>query len=555
MADGAAGKRLIVSPRAKGVVMSDRNVAVQNDHRHWGDEVIRRTNGVPFLVYKDRPRSVSVLLDEANRWRGRTYLVQGDERITFDEFLVLVDRGCARLRETGVRPGDRVLLLAWNSNQWVVGFWSLIRAGAIVILGNGWWSDEEVEHALTTCTPALVVTDDSHRKKVSDQYECVLLTELGDDVVAFEEQSTHDALDEDSPAMILFTAGTTGSPKGVVLSHLSLIALQQSLLHITKKLPWQLSDDYVAEVVLVTGPLFHIGGIQSLVRSVITGETLVFPRRKFDPDEVLRLIEQERVTRWGGVPTMLSRVLADPTLQTRDLTSLVSLTLGGASVQPRLVEAARVAFPNASTGVSQIYGLSEAGGSLTSASGRDAVVHSGSVGRPLPLVELRIDDPNVDGVGEIVARTPTQMSGYWGFDEGPITDDGWLHTGDLGRLESNGYLYLTGRSKDVIIRGGENVACAHVEAVLSSHPDIIDAAVLGLPDEDLGEIVGAVVRIREGVALLGDDVRRFASERLASFEVPTLVVLTTEPLPVNTADKVDKRQLHHLDLWSERFSQ
>jgi len=241
---------------------------------------------------------------------------------------------------------------------------------------------------------------------------------------------------------------------------------------------------------------------------------------------------------------MVSRVLAHPDLPTRDVSSIRAVTLGGSAVAPALMEAVRLAFPNAQRGVSQIYGLSEAGGTLTVATGRDSIDRSGTVGRPLPTVELRISNPNSAGVGDVEARTPMAMNGYWGRDPLDTIDaDGWLRTGDIGWLDDDGYLFLTGRGTDLIIRGGENIAGPHVEAALARHPDVVDVAVVGLPDPDLGEVVAAVVRRREGAVVSRSELRSFAAKQLAYFEIPSAWWIIDQPLPTNAAGKVDKRLL------------
>jgi long-chain acyl-CoA synthetase len=305
-----------------------------------------------------------------------------------------------------------------------------------------------------------------------------------------------------------------------------------------------LDGDSPGEVALQTGPLFHIGGVQALVRQLLLGGTLVFPRGRFDPTEVLDLMESEGVHRWGGVPTMVGRVLNDPTIEGRDLSTVRAISLGGSPVPPELVTRIKARFPSVERGVSQVYGLSEGGGTLTAASGRDLVERPGTAGRPLPLVELRIDRPDEKGTGEVVARTPTQMLGYWGqAPEGTIDDDGWVHTGDLGHLDDDGYLFITGRLKDLIIRGGENIAAPHVENVLLRHPDIRDVAVCGRPDTDLGEIVAAAIVLDPASAVTAAELRSFAAEHLAYFEVPTSWWLRTDPLPSNDVGKVNKRRL------------
>jgi long-chain acyl-CoA synthetase len=240
---------------------------------------------------------------------------------------------------------------------------------------------------------------------------------------------------------------------------------------------------------------------------------------------------------------MALRALDDPSLPGRDLTSVRSISLGGAPVPPELVGRLRAAFPNADRGISTIYGMTETGGTVAAASGATMARHPGTSGRPLAVVELRIDRPDDRGVGEILVRTPGQMLGYWGDASSEVIDgEGFVHTGDLGRMEDE-LLHLTGRSKDIVIRGGENIAAPHVEAVLLEHPGVSSVAVVGLPHAELGEEVGAAVVARRGSALDAESLATFLSGRLAHFEIPTRWWLWTDQLPANDAGKVDKRRL------------
>jgi long-chain acyl-CoA synthetase len=514
-------------------------------HLRWGEHVVRRTDGgVPFLVYEPRLRNLDEILAEGMRWAGREYLVHGDRRVRYEEVFGAVNRVSSELRSRGIAPGDRVLLLGGNSIPWVVSFWAIVHLGAIPVLGNGWWNRPEIEHTLRLVDPALVVAG----KPCLDHLDVATAF----DITAFDvpAAAAEAALpeppqlypDEDSPAVILFTSGSTGLPKGAVLSHRALIAGQHTALHLTRRLPHQIADDRPREVTLQSGPVFHIGGLLTLLRSCLLGGTVIFQRDRFDPGEVVDLIEREGVHRWGGVPTMVRRVLNLPGIEHRDLSSVRSLTIGGAAVPADLLEQVPLRFPNAQRGTSQIYGQSEAGGTLTAASARDLIERPGTVGRPLPVVELRVDGAGSDGVGEIVARTPAQMSGYWEqHEDDPFTPDGWLRTGDLGRLDDDGYLYLRGRSKDVIIRGGENIAAPLVEATLLDHPSVRDVTVIGLPDADLGEIVAAAVVIDPDHRVGSDELAAFAKSRLAYFAVPQRWWIRTDALPVNDTGKVDKR--------------
>ncbi len=518
----------------------------------WGTDTVRRDDGIPFLVYEPRRSDAAQLLDDVRHWGDRPHLVRGQQRMTYAELLDLVPRAASVLADHGVGPGDRVMLLAFNSVEWIVAFWATLSAGAVVVLANPWWSEAELRHGLGVVDVSLVLADPRSAQLVPAGEAVLELEDLAAQASApgCPPLARPAPAGEDQPAIVLFTSGTSGPPKGAVLPHRSVIALQHTLLHVTRQLPHTLTGESPREVSLQSGPLFHIGGVQALVRSLLLGGTLVFPAGRFDPTEVLDLIEAEGVHRWGGVPTMVSRVLNDPSIDGRDLSTVRAISLGGAPVLPELVTRIKSRFPSVERGVSQVYGLSEAGGTLTAASGRDLTERPGTAGRPLPVVELRIDRPDEKGTGEVVARTPTQMLGYWAQpSDGAIDEDGWVHTGDLGHLDADGYLFITGRLKDLIIRGGENIAATHVEDVLLKHPDVQEVAVCGRPDPDLGEIVAAAVVVAPDSPVTVAELRSFAAEHLAYFEVPTSWWLRTEPLPANDVGKVHKRNL--LASWPE----
>jgi long-chain acyl-CoA synthetase len=491
------------------------------------------------------------LLDDAARWSARTHLVQGDRRLTFAEVFAAADRVAALLEAAGLRRGDRLLLLAPNSPEWVIALWAGLKLGAIVALGNGWWSGPLVAHAVEVITPRVVLADDRRAALVPTAGDRAVISV--DEVRECVDAATSSAPPpapplghEDDPAVIIFTAGTTGAPKPVVLAHRSVIANLHNLLVMSRRLPHQVDGSRAPAVSLQSGPLFHIGGLQALLLALLGGNTLVFLEGRFDPGQVLELIERERVTWWGAVPTMASRVLEHPSLPGRDLSSVRSVSMGGAPVQPALVERLRAAFPNAKRGMSTIYGMTETGGTVAAASGATMAEHPTTAGAPLPVVDLRIDSPDAEGDGEIVVRTPGQMLGYWGGSPAEtdlIDAEGWVHTGDQGRMV-DGLLYVTGRIKDLIIRGGENIAPAHVEAVLLDHPAVRNVAVLGLPDADLGERVAAAVQLEPGAAVTEAELAEFAAAQLASYEIPASWWLRTEELPMHDSGKTDKRTLH-----------
>ena len=516
----------------------------------WGTRVARHNGPVPFLAYEQRRRRVTELLDDAARWAGRDHLVQGRRRVTFAAMTGAADRVAGHLSARGLGRGDRLLLLAANSPEWVISLWAGLRLGAVVAPGNRWWSTEEIAHAIELTAPAVIIADTETARLLPAGTGSGTAVVPVADVRAAESAPSlptpePPAGSEDDPALIIFTAGTTGLAKAAVLAHRSVIANLQNLLVVSKRLPHQLSGDRPPEVILQSGPLFHIGGVQSLLLALLGGNTMVFLEGRFDSGQVLDLIERERVSIWGAVPTMAIRVLEDPTLPGRDLSAVRSISLGGSPVTPELSDRLRAAFPAVRRGVSTIYGMTEAGGTVAAASGTLMAEHPQTSGRPLPVVEMRIGQPDETGTGEIIVRTPSQMLGYWGEDAPEVIDaDGWLHTGDLGRVD-DGLLYVTGRAKDVIIRGGENIAAPHVEEVLHQHPAVAAVAVLGLPDADLGEIVGAIVQLR--AAATAAELTAFAAARLGRFQVPARWRLQDEPLPMTDAGKIAKHELR--DTW------
>jgi long-chain acyl-CoA synthetase len=525
-------------------------VPVTGDHAFWGTSVERRDGAIPFLSYSPRRHHVVDLLEDAARWSDRTHLIQGERRLTFAQMFAASARVAARFTEAGLRPGDRLLLLAPNSPEWVISLWAGLRVGAIVALGNGWWSAPLVEHAVALTSPRLVLADAKRATLVPDGSTVLTVDEVRECVdagAASPDGPTPVPAPppgaEDDPAVIIFTAGTTGAPKPVVLAHRSVIANLHNLLVMSRRLPQQVDGSRPPAVSLQSGPLFHIGGLQSLLLALLGGNTLVFLEGRFDPGQVLDVIERERVTWWGAVPTMASRVLEHASIAGRDLHSVRSISMGGAPVQPALVERLRTAFPNAGRGMSTIYGMTETGGTVAAASGVTMTEHPTTAGAPLPVVDLRIDAPDAEGDGEIVVRTPGQMVGYWGSEETDLIDgEGWVHTGDQGRLV-DGLLYVTGRIKDLIIRGGENIAPAHVEAVLLAHSAVRNVAVIGLPDPDLGERVAAVVQLEPGAEVIEADLAAFAARDLARYEVPVDWWLRTEELPMQDSGKTDKLAL------------
>jgi long-chain acyl-CoA synthetase len=516
----------------------------------WGSEVVEGdVLGRRCRVFAQRPTHLAELVEGATRHGDRVHLVQGDQRMTFRDMAAAVDRTGERLRAEGLEPGDRVVLLGGNSLAWVVTFWACLVNDWVLIPANAWWTADEVAHAVSTTGARLAVVDERRRDRVPGGLRTVDLESLA---TVSRSPAPHPGkrdsvgtAGEDDPALVLFTSGTTSFPKGATLTHGNMLANLQNLLAVARRLPGQDTADRPASVTLMTMPLFHIGGIQQLLTAIVSGNTLVFLEGRFDAVQMLQVLQAETVTVWSAVPTMVTRVLdaLDAHPEKFDVSSLRTLVMGGSPVTDGLRARAAAAFPNTRRGLGVSYGLTEVSGVVATAAGPEIASRPGAVGRLLPTVEARIEEPGADGVGRLLVRSPGVMRGYWGLDDDPaLTPDGWLRTGDLARLDDDGWLYVAGRSKDVVIRGGENIASVRVEDRLAEHPDVAEVAVVGLPHSDLGEEVAAAVVLRTDAEVNGDELAKFAAERLAYFEVPTAWWFVQD-LPKTVTGKIIKAEV------------
>ncbi|MGP4020306.1 class I adenylate-forming enzyme family protein [Saccharopolyspora sp. 5N708] len=524
--------------------------------------VPQEVGGVPMRVYAAGPATLRDVVLFSQGYGSRDFLVYDGYRCTFAEHFRLV-AGLARgLREEyGLVSGDRVAIAMRNYPEWAPIFWAIQLAGLIAVPLNAWWTDAELRYGLTDSGAALVFAD-AQRAALLDREIPIVEVRGGDPapgVRAWAEllaalpadpKPPEVAIDPDDDATILYTSGTTGRPKGAVGTHRNhctnlLNTVVNRRIHLALAgggvFPPPAAPDAPQPGVLLTFPLFHIAGLTSLCFATLAGTKLATMYR-WDREVAARLISDERLTTAAGVPT----VMRDLVEQGEAVAQLDGVSMGGAPIPPDLVQ--RIGAFGTGVAPSNGYGLTETTSAVVGNAGADYLARANSVGRPAPGADLRVVDPATnedlpDGeIGELWFRGPNIVRGYWNNPQATAEafTDGWFHTGDLGYV-TDGWVHVVDRLKDVVIRGGENVYCAEVEAALFEHPAVADVAVIGLPHPALGEEVVAVVNLRTQVE--ADELRSHVAARLAAFKVPAQVVVRAEPLPRTPTGKVLKRQL------------
>ena len=515
--------------------------------------------GVSMDVFAQRARSLPALLaTAAKRWPDRAYVTFPKWAWTFSSILEPVAAVAGALRDDyGIGPGDRVGIIAANEPQWVLAFWAATCLGAITVALNGWWTGPEIAYGLELTKPSILLGDRRRLARLDG-------VALPMPTVAFEEGfdalQSHAPIEgvleqpmaEDDPYLILFTSGTTGRPKGAVLSHRSTIHfIQSSFLNVAAsaalhgRAPG--GGDY-PPCVINASPLFHVSGLNcQLVMSVASGSHIVYPAPgKRHEDTHLDLTQQHRATSWSLVPTQLWRILDHPKLDSYDLSSLSGVGGGGSVWAPELLRAVAERLPFVRPSLGTGFGMTETNGLGTTLRPPHNYAHPDSIGSACPAAEIDIRDGAVslpDGeVGEICIRTASSLLGYW--DDPVATDaaldaDRWYHTGDIGRVV-DGFVYLAGRRRDLIIRGGENVYPVEIENRILEHPAVSEVAVIGVAHQVLGQEVKALVVARAPVT--PGEITEWCAAALAAFKVPA-VVEVVESLPHNASGKVLKHDL------------
>jgi long-chain acyl-CoA synthetase len=534
-------------------------------------EVVTDTvGGRPMRNWKNREKSLREKIANCGLRGDLPCMVQGTRRISYGEFAQLCFGAAGRLGGAhDLKKGDRVAVLAFNSPDWLVTLFGAVCAGGVGVGLNGWWATEEIEYGLTDSGSRFLVVDERLWPRVAplagkiDSLEKIFY--IGEnappgtipiaDLLVPSSTVPTVPIDEDDPFVILYTSGTTGRSKGCITTHRGTIAQVIGVIFASAVgaltgggTPTGGQTGQLAS--LLTSPLFHVGGLHSGVCTALTaGGKLVFSSGRFDAEQVMKLIQDEKITAWGAIPTMLHRVVHHPKVRDYDLSSLRAISFGGAPTPPETIDKAREVLP-IEPSFTNAYGLTETHGVATVNGGKDLLGRKTSIGRPVPVLELEVVDEQgkivPDGErGEIRFRGATVTPGYWNRPDATASTvkDGWLYTGDIGYRDAEGFFYVVDRAKDMIIRGGENVYCVEIENTLADHPEIDEAAIVGVPCPELGERVKAVVRRVPGSALGADAVRAHVAGRIAAFKVPEFVEFIDQPLPRNPAGKILKNLL------------
>ncbi|MFE1380932.1 class I adenylate-forming enzyme family protein [Streptomyces sp. NPDC058740] len=523
--------------------------------------------GAPFAVdggvYTGGPRTLHEFVEATWAFGERPFLVSDDGVLSYREFF---DAACGLARRLvdvhGLRPGDRAVVAMRNHPEWQIAFWAAQLAGLVAVPLNAWWTEDELAYALDDCTPRVLLVDGERVPRVAAWSRARSVPGIvfhGEPDGALPEGFEAYVPDTDpvlgpppvdvlpeQDATIIYTSGTTGRPKGAVATHLAQAgAAMNPRYHAAASAlrRGEVPGAGPVPVSLTTFPFFHVAAFTSFYSVMAAGGTLVL-MRKWDADRALELIRTHRVTHYAGVPTTALQLLDAAERAGDPLETLTMLNTGGAAAPPGIVRRIAARYGER-VEPRNGYGLTETCGGVLANFGAEYRAHPDSVGRPTPATEVRIDRPDAEGVGELWLRGQSLVRGYWGDEEATraaFTPEGWFRTGDLAYVRE-GRVTVVDRIKDLVIRGGENVYCAEVEGVLHAHPDVVEAAVLGVPHPALGEEVAAVVRLREGATAGAEQLRAHVGARLAAFKVPAHVLIREAELPRNETGKVLKRRI------------
>lgn len=540
--------------------------------------------GQTYTGYTAAPAHVRDLWLGSKAEDDHLFLVYEDERMTYgDARQRILELANGMITDFGVAPGDSVGIAMRNYPEWVLAWWAVQMAGATAVEMNSFWNSTELCYGVTDSGSAVLFCDRDRHDALVEQLDSItdagvdlkMIVVRDDDPDSLHERATEFGdvsgptsvpelgVGPDDRSAIVYTSGTTAFPKGVVHSQRNVITnvTSMGLLTVAYRMaelaaagedPMGAVADSGQAIMLVAVPLFHVTGSHCVMLPIsVAGGALVL-MYKWDAAKALELIEREKVTNFTGVPTMTMDMLAHPDFGSRDVSSMKSMGSGGAPNPPHMVAKVNDSMPTAQAG--QGYGLSEVSGIATLTGGLFYADKPASAGLQPPISEMKVIDEEGNSLptgerGELLIRGPHVFCEYHNKPEATaeaVDPEGWFHSGDIAIIDDEGFVFIVDRAKDVVIRGGENVGSAEVEAAIAEHPAVHECAVFGVPHERLGEEVAVAVTPIDGETIDIEELRAFAAERLSAFKVPAHVFVHDEPLPKNPNGKVLKRTLREL---------
>ena len=520
----------------------------------------RPINGSIYKVFKNAPKTMRDLFTVIEFLHGDfPFIVEGKNQLTFAETIQKAKNICTYLNQVGIKPGDKVGICMQNCTEWVVIYVALSAYGVTVVPFNSWWKKEELSYGVEHSEVKLIFSDTKRYETLKDLNIEIIVNEPIDNKQTFNEivsgTSTEwpeaNATEEDI-SVLLYTSGSTGLPKGVMLTHLAIINSLFSfytLGELRKIVHNETLLDVENASVLINVPLFHVTGlVTQFLLSMLAKRKLII-MYKWEAKYALDLIKEHKVTNLSGVPTQSWDLLNHPDIDNYDLSSLIDIGAGGAARPEDQVFNLHDKF---NIPMTFAWGMTETAALGTILRGDDYLKRPNSAGLIVPnITEIAVmDDSNnfldTDEIGEIVFKSPSNTIGYLKNEEETKKTivNGWLKTGDLGYVDDDGYLFIVDRKKALIIRGGENISCLEVENVLDKHPDIMESCVCGIDDDKFGEIVGAYIYTNK--ELTQEDLKIFMSDKLANYKVPEVIIFTAEPLPRIASEKTDRVTIKRL---------
>ena len=525
--------------------------------------------GVKMKVFKNAPAHLGQVFAGSRGHGDKTFLVYEDEIITFAQAADRIDALASLLVNTyGVKKGDRVAVAMRNFPEWVMSFAAIISVGAINVSMNSWWTEDEMDFALEDSGATVLICDQQRfdigaASCVKKNIKVLVVrpekplpagVDKWEEVLPLGDKHPGADISPDDDATILYTSGTTGRPKGAVSTHRAI--LSSIMAFSARNTIFQMSGTKLKDVdgpevptsFILIVPLFHVTGCVPVMLSCFVAGLKLAIMYKWDPEKALEMIEREQITNFVGVPTQSWDLVNSPAFEKYDTSSLRAVGGGGAPSPTSLVGKVNDKVKNGNPQLG--YGMTETNAFGPAITGSDYLSHPTSTGRASWPMFVEVRDENLKPVptgqsGEIWFFGPMLIRGYWNRPDATAETivDGWLRSGDLGRLDADGYVYVEDRVKDMILRAGENVYGAEVESAIYEHPAVHEAAVFGVPHERLGEEVGVAILVNDGMTLTPEELWTFLDVKIAKFKIPTQVVIMSEPLPRNAAGKFLKREL------------